>query len=113
MRALLPWAWLAAGTDARRLAAKKKKGNEAGSTTGKREHASGPAHKPGTDGTENVGRWTTVEHSRFLRGLEIFEKDWNFELCQPKLRSDPLTDPQTLVAHLWVSPLKFFQAPSL
>ena len=43
---------------------------------GKRKHGSGPAHKPGANGTENVGRWTTDEHDRFLKGLEIFQKDW-------------------------------------
>ena len=41
-----------------------------------RKHGSGPAHKPGADGTENVGRWTAEEHNRFLKGLEIFKKDW-------------------------------------
>ena len=45
-------------------------------STGKRKHGSGPAHKPGVNGTLNMGRWTTEEHNRFLKGLEIFKKDW-------------------------------------
>jgi hypothetical protein len=65
------------GRSGKSPSSKKKTAKDAGvSSTGKRKHGSGPAHKPGTDGTENVGRWTTGEHNRFLKGLEIFNKDW-------------------------------------
>ena len=61
--------------------------NQASLSSKSRKHGSGPVHIPGTQGQENVGRWTKDEHQRFLDGLEQYGKEWKQIAAEVATRS--------------------------